>query len=206
MEQQKNAFFKLGLDKESLEDFWNSFQQYKSKNPPEFPEPDIIYHKKFPFLANTLINLQKDTKIKPKEKAKEILEDVKKIEPKKNSPSKFGVELTEKEEPEEPIIIPEPIQSILDKYKQIGSKELPSDFSSPLQIHLIDSLSLSLSKEVVKKTPEAPLEKWIEDLLNTDESPKENHNTHEKHNNPCSFSSGPLLDFPEYTLSQDVRN
>ena len=51
MEQQKDAFHKLGLETESLEDFARTMAQFKSKTVTQFPLPETIFKKKFLFLT-----------------------------------------------------------------------------------------------------------------------------------------------------------
>eukprot|EP00829_Urostomides_striatus_P008379 TRINITY_DN19218_c0_g1_i1.p2 TRINITY_DN19218_c0_g1~~TRINITY_DN19218_c0_g1_i1.p2 ORF type:complete len:225 (+),score=32.39 TRINITY_DN19218_c0_g1_i1:2-676(+) len=143
MEQQKNAFHKLGLESELLEDFIRSMAPFKSKSTPQFPLPEFIFKKKFLFLTAPLTILQK-TSPKPKEKtqesAKETEQTKKELVPPKNGLSRFGVQLTENEEADDSVVIPEQIQSILEQYRQ--SRRADS-LPSAQQIGLIESLSLS---------------------------------------------------------------
>lgn len=168
MEQQKNAFHKLGLESEPLEDFIRSMAPFKSKTAPQFPLPEFIFKKKFLFLTAPLAVLQK-TSPKPKEKTQEGPKETEQAKKEqvlpKNGISRFGVQLTENEEVDDSVVIPEQIQSILEQYRQ--SRRADS-LPSLQQIGLIESLSLSKKQT---KTDE-PVEKWIEDLLSTEEIPK----------------------------------
>jgi hypothetical protein len=188
MEQQKNAFHKLGLESELLEDFIRSMAPFKSKSTPQFPLPEFIFKKKFLFLTAPLTILQK-TSPKPKEKtpesAKETEQTKKEQVPPKNGLSRFGVQLTENEEADDSVVIPEQIQSILEQYRQ--SRRADS-LPSAQQIGLIESLSLSKKQA---KTTDAPVEKWIEDLLSTEEIPKNIKKDSQGISNV--ISSGPLF-------------
>ena len=84
--------------------------------------------------------------------------------------SRFGVQLTEgqkNEESDDSIIIPEPIQSILDKLR--GPDCAVANETNLQQMHMIDSLTLSKCKP--KSDPCIPVSaQWIEDLLLTEDN------------------------------------
>jgi hypothetical protein len=165
MEQQKDAFHKLGLDNLSLEDFSKSLAQYKAKSVAEFPPPENIYKKRFPFLPAPLIEMlgQKKAQVpaanpepnpalepepQPKKdlKKEEVKEKVVLPPPKKLN--RFGVELQDAESLEDRIEIPEQIQNILTQYK---NKAIQHEYIPMPQ------------KE------ENHYEKWIDDYLEGDD-------------------------------------
>jgi hypothetical protein len=63
MEQQKNAFYDLGIELQSLEDFMQMLAPFKSKTTSQFPPPEQLYKKKFSFLPAPIIVLQKTQKM-----------------------------------------------------------------------------------------------------------------------------------------------
>lgn len=105
----------------------------------------------------------------------------------KSGINRFGIELVERsktDESDDSIIIPEPIQSILDDLKE--SKGLVSKKNNTQQISLIESLSLSKRKQ----TDEIVYYPWIEDLLRQDEK---SGTKSPKSISSISCSNGPLL-------------
>ena len=54
MEQQKSAFYYFQLDTLPLCDFLKLSIPFKPKNFPEFPPPEYIYKKRYPFLPAAL--------------------------------------------------------------------------------------------------------------------------------------------------------
>jgi len=60
MEQQRSAYYDLGLDSMPFDDFLLTIAPFKSKTLPQFPPPEKLYEKKFAFLNSPL---KKDKKI-----------------------------------------------------------------------------------------------------------------------------------------------
>lgn len=132
--QQKEAFFYHHFDAMSRAELAALITPFKSTRASQFPSPETIYYKKFPFLSAPLAYLHKnETECKACQSHENILKDTVQVQPPsvenkqkvidvKGCPrisekrSKFGIaleEFLESEEEEESLIIPAEIEEAI---------------------------------------------------------------------------------------------
>ena len=125
-EQQKNAFYEQRFDEITKEQLKQITEKYRIKDgQSEFPDPELIFYKKFKFLEYTLEEMQiqrkdaqKINNIKKEEpKNEKQMINIKKVIPKSKSmiTSKFGVKLEDKldSDSDNSFIIPEEFNRII---------------------------------------------------------------------------------------------